>query len=296
MARERVPTGIEGLDRLLQGGFPQGKSYLLAGLPGTGKTTFAAQFIQEGLKRGENGIFISIDEKPSHMVEDIESLGWDLRTPADEGRLTLLDVSPYFNWVRYAKGNAVDANEVLQDLAKQVRRINAKRVVIDPVVPLVLHRDRLYDVQEYIRKLIFGIDDNLGVTTLVTSHPGPWSFGSSEIGIEEYMVSGVIGVRLHKLPGGRHVRCMFIRKMRGTATDLVEYAYEIVNGRGIVIREPLYETEARLQNAMDAANGALTTAPATFGEPEVTASPSISMGTGTPPPPTLTPMSLPTDK
>lgn len=243
MARERVPTGISGLDEMLQGGLPQGKSYLLSGLPGTGKTTFAAQFIQEGLEKGENGIFISIDEKPSHMVEDIESLGWDLRTPADEGRLTLLDVSPYFNWVRYSKSNAVDANEVLQDLSKQVRRINAKRVVIDPVVPLVLHRDRLYDVQEYIRKLIFGIDDNLGVTTLMTTHPWPWSFGTGDTGIEEFMVSGVITLRLAKLDTGRHARSMFVQKMRGTPTDLIEYTYEIQSGKGIVIGEPLHNVQ-----------------------------------------------------
>jgi circadian clock protein KaiC len=252
MARERVPTGIEELDSMLSGGLPQGKSYLISGPPGTGKTTFAAQFIQEGLKRGENGIFISIDEKPSHMVEDIESLGWDLRTPADEGRLTLLDVSPYFNWVRHTKGNAVDANEVLQDLSKQVRRINAKRVVIDPLVPLVLHRDRLYDVQEYIRKLIFGIDDNLGVTTLMTTHPGPWSFSNGDNGIEEFMVSGVITLRLHKMHNGRHARTMFVRKMRGTPTDLIEYTYEIVQGRGLVIREPLHQLENVAQSVMAA--------------------------------------------
>jgi circadian clock protein KaiC len=265
MARERVPTGISGLDKMLQGGLPQGKSYLISGPPGTGKTTFAAQFIQEGLKRGENGIFISIDEKPSHMVEDIESLGWDLRTPADEGRLTLLDVSPYFNWVRYSKTNAVDANEVLQDLSKQVRRINAKRVVIDPLVPLVLHRDRMHDVQEYIRKLIFGIDDNLGVTTLMTTHPGPWSFNNGENGIEEFMVSGVITVRLAKLEDGRHARTMFVRKMRGTPTDLMEYTYSIETNRGIVIGDPLFEAQRAAAHSVQqspftpsAANGPAT--------------------------------------
>ena len=83
MARVRVPTGIEGLDELLQGGLLQGKSYLVSGEPGCGKTTFAAQFIMEGLRRGENGIYISIDEKPAHLVEDAEGLGWDLRTPVD---------------------------------------------------------------------------------------------------------------------------------------------------------------------------------------------------------------------
>jgi len=236
MARDRVPTGIIGLDKLLQGGLPQGKSYLVSGEPGTGKTTFAAQFMVEGLRRGENGVFISIDEKPAHMVEDVESLGWDLRTPVNEGRLTLLDVSPYFNWVRTSKGGAVDANEVIQDLARQIRRINAKRLVIDPVVPLVMHRERIYEVQEYIRTLIFGIDDNLGVTTLMTSHVWPGSMSTSQVGIEEFMVSGVISVRLVKQEN-KYVRMMFVRKMRGTATDLTEYPFEITAGNGIIVRQ-----------------------------------------------------------
>lgn len=109
MARSRVPTGIDGLDHILSGGLPQGKSYLLTGEPGTGKTTFSAGFILEGLKRGENGIYISVDEKPAHVVEDAESLGWDLRTPVEQGKLTLLDVSPYFNWVRQGKNNVIDS-------------------------------------------------------------------------------------------------------------------------------------------------------------------------------------------
>jgi circadian clock protein KaiC len=221
---------------LLAGGLPQGKSYLVSGEPGTGKTTFGAQFIQEGLRRGENGVFISIDEKPAHMVEDVESLGWDLRTPVNEGRLTLLDVSPYFNWVRTSKGGTVDANEVIQDLARQIRRINAKRLVIDPVVPLVLHRERIYEVQEYIRTLIFGIDDNLGVTTIMTSHVWHGSLGVAERGIEEFMVSGVISLRLVKHEN-HYVRMLFVRKMRGTATDLTEYPFNIAAGGGIVLGE-----------------------------------------------------------
>jgi circadian clock protein KaiC len=239
MARTRVPTGIEGLDEILQGGFPGGKSYLLSGEPGTGKTTFAAQYIMEGLKRGENGIYISVDEKPAHVVEDAESLGWDLRTPLDDGRLILLDVSPYFNWVRTGRSNVVDANEVIQDLSKQVRRINAKRLVFDSLVPLVLHRDRMHDIQEFIRDLIFGIDDNLGVTTLMTSHVWPGSARETQIGIEEFIASGVIYTRLKKLHEDAHeyTRTMFVRKMRGTNTILADYAFEIIQGKGIVVRE-----------------------------------------------------------
>jgi circadian clock protein KaiC len=235
MARARVSTGVKGLDELIEGGFPAGQSYLITGEPGTGKTTFAAQFILEGLKQGENGVYISIDEKPSHMVEDVATLGWDMRTPVNEGKLTLLDVSPYFNWVRSSKGGMVDANEVLQDLSKQIRRINAKRLVIDPVVPLVLHRERVSEVQEYIRTLIFGIDDNFGCTTLMTSHIWPGAMASNERSIEEFMVSGVIALRLMKVDEDHYVRRIFVRKMRGTKIDLHEYNYDIHHGDGLIV-------------------------------------------------------------
>jgi len=241
MARARVATGITGLDEILKGGLPQGKSYLISGEPGTGKTTFSAQFILEGLRQGENGIYISVDEKPAHVVEDAESLGWDLRTPVESGRLTLLDVSPYFNWVRQGRNNQIDSNEVIQDLSKQIRRINAKRLVFDSIVPLVLHRERIHDVQEFIRELIFSIDDNLGCTTLMTSHIWPGALGSAEHSVEEFLVSGVVGLRLVKADAGRYKRALFVRKMRATPVELREYVFEIQHGNGLVIKEPLIE-------------------------------------------------------
>lgn len=239
MARPRVPTGIAGLDEILKGGLPQGKSYLVTGQPGAGKTTFAAQFILEGLRRGENGIYISVDEKPAHVVEDAESLGWDLRTPVEQGKLTLLDVSPYFNWVRQGKNNTIDTSEVIQDLSKQIRRINAKRLVFDSLVPLVLHRERVHDVQEFIRELIFSIDDNLGCTTIMTSHIWPGAIGQAEHSVEEFLVSGIIQMRLAKAAEGRYQRALFVRKMRATPVELREYCFNIEHEKGIVVTEPL---------------------------------------------------------
>lgn len=241
MARPRVSTGVSGLDEKLAGGLPANKTYLLTGEPGTGKTTFCAGFILDGLQKGENGIYISVDEKPAHVVEDAESLGFDLRTPVEQGKLTLLDVSPYFNWVRQGKNNVIDTKEVIQDLSKQIRRINAKRLVFDSIVPLVLHRERVHDVQEFIRDLIFSIDDNLGCTTIMTSHIWPGAMGLSEHSVEEFLVSGVIQLRMVKRADGHYVRSLFVRKMRATPFELREWCYEIQHEHGLVITEPLLE-------------------------------------------------------
>ena len=74
-----MPTGIDGLDNLLSGGLQQNKVFLVSGQAGTGKTIFCLQYVLAGAARGENAIYVSIDEKPGHLVEDAESLGWDLK-------------------------------------------------------------------------------------------------------------------------------------------------------------------------------------------------------------------------
>ena len=70
---QRIQTGIQGFDQLIYGGLPAGRSYLVSGEPGTGKTIFSLQFLLEGLKNGESAIFISIDEKPDHIIADAEA-------------------------------------------------------------------------------------------------------------------------------------------------------------------------------------------------------------------------------
>src|SRR2546429_9793190 len=62
-ALDRVSSGVPGLDRLIEGGFPANRAVLLCGGTGTGKTTFGLQFLADGLRRGESGAFVSVDER-----------------------------------------------------------------------------------------------------------------------------------------------------------------------------------------------------------------------------------------
>ena len=166
---KRIPTGIEGLDRLIGGGFLSGKVYLISGESGTGKTIFGLQYIYSGLIHGESSIYVSGDEKPSHLIVDAESLGWDFDKYVKEQKLGLLDVSPYFADLRTGKAKDIDVRTVVTDLSKHVRRIGAKRIVIDPIAPLVFGVEGSTHVQEYVRSLIFAIEDNLQCTVVITS-------------------------------------------------------------------------------------------------------------------------------
>ena len=231
----RIPTGIQGLDQLIGGGFLSGKVYLISGEAGTGKTIFGLQYIFNGLIRGESGIYVSGDEKPNHLIVDAQSLGWDFDKYVKEQKLGLLDVSPYFANMRLGK-EKVDVRTVVTDLIKHVRRIGAKRIVIDPIAPLVFGDECSACVQEYVRSLIFAIEDNLQCTTVITSGILSGTPALSRYGVEEFVAEGVIVLGTDKRNGQR-VRTLFIRKMRSTATDLNDHTFEILPNKGIVIRD-----------------------------------------------------------
>ncbi len=77
---EVVETGIPGLDRIIGGGFPKGRTILVAGPAGAGKSTFGIQFLYHGiLTEGESGIFVSFDELPAHVREECLNYGWNLK-------------------------------------------------------------------------------------------------------------------------------------------------------------------------------------------------------------------------
>src|SRR6476469_1199577 len=72
----RLHTGVEGLDDVLDGGIPTGHLYLVEGDPGTGKTTLALQFLLEGMKSGEKGMYITLSESKQELEQVAESHGW----------------------------------------------------------------------------------------------------------------------------------------------------------------------------------------------------------------------------
>jgi len=75
---KRVSTGIAGLDSLLQGGFLPGRSYLVTGDAGTGKTTACMQFLKSGLEQEEKAVYVTVDERPAEILQAADSLGWDV--------------------------------------------------------------------------------------------------------------------------------------------------------------------------------------------------------------------------
>ncbi|NJL43789.1 MAG: hypothetical protein HC945_00470 [Nitrosarchaeum sp.] len=120
MVQERVPTGIPGYDKLIEGGFTQDSVNLIAAGPGCGKTIFCMQFLWNGLaKYNEPGLFISFEENLVDLKKDALSFGWDFEKFIEQGRCNFIYYHPY------------EVRDIHAELERQIRAIGAKRVVID---------------------------------------------------------------------------------------------------------------------------------------------------------------------
>jgi circadian clock protein KaiC len=238
MSDDRVTSGIEGLDKLLFGGFPKGRAYLVSGEPGTGKTIFTLQFLLEGARNGEKGIFVTIDEKPEHIVADMISLGWDVESYLKNGLLQILDVTKYFSYTKFSETDGIDVKHITEDILGYVKESGATRLAIDPIAPLVFTEGQVPEITDYIRRLIFSIESNEMCTTLLTSYVPVGSEKVSQHGIEEFAASGIILLKLAKIHN-KPIRTLMVRKMRGTRIELSEYSFEILPQRGVVLRQPI---------------------------------------------------------
>jgi circadian clock protein KaiC len=232
---ERVPTGIVGLDPLIEGGFPKRRSILLTGEPGTGKSIFALQFLVEGLKCNERCIFVTADEGPMDVLEQAASMGWDLEPHIEHKELAILNAGTYLSSLPGA-GNErhVDVQKAVHDLAGFVSQLGAKRLVLDPAGPFVLLRESSIRMQDQTRLLIKLLRSSLQTTNVLTSYAVPRTGERTMHGMEEYLVAGAIVLEMI-WRDGRLARSMIVEKMRYTDVKPTQLEFDIIKGQGIVI-------------------------------------------------------------
>jgi circadian clock protein KaiC len=92
---KKIRTMIEGFDDISHGGLPVGRTTIVSGTSGTGKTMLAVQFLYNGITQfDEPGVFVTFEESPIDIIKNAHSFGWDLQRLVDEGKLFILDASP----------------------------------------------------------------------------------------------------------------------------------------------------------------------------------------------------------
>ncbi|MGH7810115.1 MAG: RAD55 family ATPase, partial [Candidatus Binatia bacterium] len=129
MSGKRVPTGVPELDILIEGGLREGKTYLVLGQPGTGKSILCLQFLVRGLMEKEKCLYVAIDEKPADVIDQATSLGWDLAPFIESKEFLILDASAYFGARAVDAAKGVDVQRVTADLNTYIARMGATRVV-----------------------------------------------------------------------------------------------------------------------------------------------------------------------
>jgi KaiC/GvpD/RAD55 family RecA-like ATPase len=234
---DKVSTGIKGLDEILEGGLPKGRTILVVGSPGSGKTTFAMQFLVGGVKAGELGLYVTLDEKPERVKADLSSFNWDLDSLEHDGKITFIDATQLRRPGHRVYPSRLEAeNQValvlpeltLGMLARTIRRVAAEegiqRIAIDPITSLVL---RYPDEPKRRRAILLFFDalESTGCSCLVTSELRT-SMLDRRFQVEEYLSHGVI--LLHTMiHEGNVIRAIQVEKMRGISHDAQLRPYQI---------------------------------------------------------------------
>lgn len=234
----RVSTGIDGLDRMLEGGLISGRTYILSGDAGSGKSTICGHFMMEGVKNGEEVLYVTIDSPPADINANMQSFGWDA------GKIMILNAHPKVreykvrgSLIEVASQRGVGSLKEMDDkeklaqqeagtsadlslpslqlrLQKEFEDKSYDRLVIDSVISL-----RLLGAEEIQWEL--GINSVLrllaeeGVTTMIVADNTKIH---ERVRPEFFLSHGII--KTHRIvAGGKVFRCIYIEKLRGSSHD-----------------------------------------------------------------------------
>jgi len=222
---ERVPSGIAGLDELLEGGLPRGRITLLTGSAGSGKTTLGMQFLWAGATQQEEpGVYVSLEEESGDLLAEMGRFGWDLGRLQTERRFSLVR-SP----IPFEVADApVSVDRLLDAIHEQAVAIDAKRIVFDSVAALGLPYQDPVRLRRDLHRLCALLRE-LGCTTLLLTERPEEEGRITRYDIEQFVAQGVIVLHL-----SRTHRAIEVRKMRGTRHDTNVHTFRITD-RGIVV-------------------------------------------------------------
>ncbi len=218
----KSPTGIAGLDKITRGGLPKGRSTLVCGSAGCGKTMLAMEFLVHGaMEFNEPGVFMSFEETDQELSANVSSMGFDLQALCANKKL-------YMDYVRVERSEIAASGEydlegLFIRLQYAIDAVGAKRVVLDTIEALFSCIPDNGLLRAELRRLFKWLKER-GVTAVITAESGQGTL--SRNGIEEYVADCVIFLD-HRVEGQNSVRLIRVIKYRGTLHGASEYPFLI---------------------------------------------------------------------
>lgn len=224
-SKNLTKTGIEDLDNILGGGIPSGHTVLLAGSSGTGKTILAQEFLFNGTKFNEKGIYMCLVKTRESAERIIQDFKFYDKKAVDSGLITFLTLKEISELKQPAfPREGVDPNLILSVMRENIEINGAKRVVIDTITGVCQAIPK-----EHIREFIYAMQSMLsffGCTTILISDIPPMEFVYSVFGIEEFISDGII--LLMEYPTKTEIlRTLQVIKMRGVNHSRTKHIMKI---------------------------------------------------------------------
>lgn len=224
----RVTSGIPRLDDLLGGGFIEESAILVRGAPGTGKTTLGLQFLLEGARRGEPGLFISFEEFPQSLYRDALSVGWNLPDVERAGGLQLLFTSPQV----LLQGLSTPHSNLLTT----IQASGTRRVVLDSLT----HYTQLIPDGHELRRAYHQVISAFrreGVTAVYLGEDMRSDYTNREKGRVSFIVDCLVLLRYLEIDSAIQ-RALLVLKMRSSAHSTTIHSYTIGQG-GLAVGAPI---------------------------------------------------------
>jgi KaiC/GvpD/RAD55 family RecA-like ATPase len=235
----KVRTGIPGLDSIISGGFREGRTLVLSGSPGSGKTTFGMQFLYSGAKDfDEPGVFVTLSEDPNEIKNDFKTYGWDIQNLVDEGKMLMIDARPFKMDEGFIaldeslyRGETLPYMHLTQLILSSIKRVQAKRVVIDSLTVLAMQYTNPFYARQGLQGLIHALEDQNCTSILISEN-----IQTQKIPIEWYVASGIVLLH-HVRKEDTMERSMQVIKMRGVRHS--EQVYPIkISENGLQVLHP----------------------------------------------------------
>ncbi len=233
MALKRVSSGIKELDVMLGGGIPQGDIVLYSGAPGIGKTAACLQFVADGIKKGEDCIYVASEETRGKLLEHAKLMGFDFEKAVKAKKLEIFQVEdiafsdPLGRRCRLPRDAEPRMERLVASVKKWAEKCAGKRLVVDSLIFYAVDDKAMHSVllnSELFRELA-----GLGMTTIIVSEMSAESKAYSRDGVTEILADGIL-LFAHEVVKGKGFKTIEVVKMRDSKIKDEVKRFEVAKG------------------------------------------------------------------